>query len=97
MGVVICKEHGRQEGSLGCDHVLSAVRNNVHPKPTLIHFSVDLLNDGTTVLQHSVCSACAEQFHLVEGTRLTGEEWEEPGRLPRLDLLCRRCLDWAQR
>jgi hypothetical protein len=93
MGRVLCKKHGLQAGSLACDHVLIAAEVRDAPKPTLGEFVVDLLTDGTMPLNHYVCATCAQEFHLVEGARLTGDEWQDPARLPYLCPACSRCLE----
>jgi hypothetical protein len=93
MGVVICKDHGRQAGSLVCEHVLSATTHAVQPEPTIVRFLVDPLNDGTLLSDHYVCTACAQRFSLAAGAKLTGEEWEESEKLPHLGLACHQCLE----
>ena len=96
MGAVKCEKHGTHvAGPFCCDHVRLAVD---YAKP-LIPFGIyraDLLDDGTMVVRHTLCSECASKFGLSADEVISGEVCADKDRFPYVCPTCAQCFkEWS--
>lgn len=92
MGVHQCPKHGRQSGPLCCRHLVDAVSAGSEvPKP-LVPFELDLLDDGTEILQVIVCASCVAASRLHPNSVVSGEAWSAEGAYPWVCPTCHICV-----
>jgi hypothetical protein len=94
MGAVACERHGTHPGLLSCDHVHEAVSNSI-PLASLDIYRVDLLDDGTQLIDHMLCGKCAAQFGLAPSEPIPSASWEDDRKFPYVCPVCAACfLEW---
>lgn len=97
MGMHDCPEHGWQDGEMTCSHVSVAVYAQAletagTPRPPVLRVQVDLVDDGSYMLDTFVCGECADKYSLPNDTPVTGAHWESETKFPKLELVCSACL-----
>jgi hypothetical protein len=55
----------------------------------------DLRGNGLELLEHVLCSGCADQFGLTPGSPISDEIWASDERFPYVCPICEKCLtEW---
>ena len=97
MGAVACEKHGTHPGVLGCDHVRLAAQVSGEAVSFDV-YGCDVLGDGTAILKHLVCAACADQFGLSPSELIAEETCSDEERFPYVCPTCVHCLaQWTEK
>lgn len=98
MGRVLCDRHGGQQGPLSCQHVLDGSDGVESPVASadphaVVFLRVDLLDDGSEMLDVALCRECATRFARETGEVLAGRYFGDEGALPWICPVCNPCLE----
>jgi hypothetical protein len=96
LGAVTCKAHGTHPGPLCCHHVREAVESAAALIPFQV-YGADIYGDGTELLEHILCTACASSLGLSSANEMIPEDvWGKPDRFPDVSPVCQRCFaEWS--
>jgi hypothetical protein len=99
MGLVVCDTHGPQQGPLCCQHVLDGSYGRTSSQVTaadprrVAFLRIDLLDDGSEMVDVVVCQECALRFGRVTGEILAGRHFGDENALPWVCPVCTPCLE----
>ena len=98
MGLVRCEEHGEQQGPLCCQHVLDGSYGQGPSPPktdpgALAALRIDLLDDGSEMLDIVICRECAVRFGRSNGEVLASNYFGDDQALPWICPTCKPCLE----
>jgi hypothetical protein len=97
VGLVACEKHGPHSGPLCCDHVREAVYGS-GPVIAFENHRFDVLEDGSELLDHMLCSGCAAKFGLSAAEFISHEVWGNQERFPYVCPVCEKCFEeWTSR
>ena len=96
MGAVECSKHGLQinSGPLSCKHIRSAIFEN-HRSIKSVAFSIDLLDNGSVILDAVVCESCNKDLQISDGQKLASNEWSKLNKekgFPSIAPICPECF-----
>ncbi len=91
MGKVICTKHGGIMGVLSCEHV---ERGTIQPlqRISFAKYRIDVLGDGTELLDTLICVSCATRFQLSPSEIVPAEVFENENRFPYVAPSCPTCI-----
>jgi Arc/MetJ-type ribon-helix-helix transcriptional regulator len=94
---VECREHGRQNGALACQHVSDAVWRKTRAPVKYRKVLQDFMGDGTELLPSLLCAKCIEAFGIDPDKILPVEEGEDSKNFPYVAPICAQCLTEYQK
>jgi hypothetical protein len=90
MGAEQCHIHGVQVGHLCCDHVAAGIKGDAAlSASSSVIAEIDMLDDGSELLEICICQPCAAQFNISPNARLPGAAFDNG--IPYVAPTCCRC------
>ena len=101
MGMVACGRHGHQTGPLACGHIgddAHGIPGSTRvPPQSVLRLDLDVMEDGSDLLEHSFCRACAEKYGLANLKTIPHDIWGSDDRFPYVAPVCELCFsDWSR-
>jgi hypothetical protein len=102
MGMVLCKRHGGQTGPLVCEHIgrdAHGIADSAKvPADSSLRLELDLLEDGTELLEHFFCRECVNTHGLSTMKTIPHDLWGSQDKFPFVAPVCGKCFsEWRVR
>jgi len=96
MGMVSCERHGGQTGPLVCEHI-GRVAHGIAgsakvPVDSILRLELDVLEDGTELLEHYFCRECVDKHGLATMKTIPHDLWGSQDRFPYVGPVCGKCF-----